>query len=160
MKRAFLASLTALALIVFVGFTPRRILINERFTIFGPPPEVLLHVHRQLVIHGAKLLSSTSSEAQQYGLPFRQTRITVAVTADEMTLSGTATLAPGCSRADTQKEIDQFIDTVIDEANRSGDPQISIKKQNEPNKAMETTPVNVTIPADAGLAPFTSVSHL
>jgi len=34
------------------------------------------------------------------------------------------------------------------------------KKKNQPNKAMETTPANVTIPADAGLAPFTSVSHL
>ena len=30
----------------------------------------------------------------------------------------------------------------------------------EPNKAMEPTPVNVTSPADAGLAPFTSVAHL
>ena len=29
-----------------------------------------------------------------------------------------------------------------------------------PNKAMEPTPVNVTIPANAGLAPFTSVAHL
>jgi threonine/homoserine/homoserine lactone efflux protein len=29
-----------------------------------------------------------------------------------------------------------------------------------PNKAMEPTPVNVTIPADAGLAPFTSAAHL
>lgn len=32
--------------------------------------------------------------------------------------------------------------------------------KNEPNKAMEPTPVNVTIPANAGLAPFTSVAHL
>ena len=30
----------------------------------------------------------------------------------------------------------------------------------EPNKAMEPIPVNVTIPADAGLAPFTSMAHL
>jgi hypothetical protein len=30
----------------------------------------------------------------------------------------------------------------------------------EPNKAMETTPVNVTARADARTAPFTSVSHL
>jgi hypothetical protein len=29
-----------------------------------------------------------------------------------------------------------------------------------PNKAMVPTPVNVTIPADAGIAPFTSVAHL
>ena len=29
-----------------------------------------------------------------------------------------------------------------------------------PNNAMEPTPVNVTIPANAGLAPFTSVAHL
>ncbi len=29
-----------------------------------------------------------------------------------------------------------------------------------PNNAVEPTPVNVTIPADAGLAPFTSVAHL
>jgi len=32
--------------------------------------------------------------------------------------------------------------------------------KNEPNKAMETTPVAVTIPAYAGIAPPTSVSHL
>ena len=32
--------------------------------------------------------------------------------------------------------------------------------KNEPNKAMEPTPVNVTIPAEAGLAPFTFVAHL
>ena len=38
---------------------------------------------------------------------------------------------------------------------------IWIRRQNEPNKAMEPTPVNVTIPADAGLAPpFTSMAHL
>ena len=30
----------------------------------------------------------------------------------------------------------------------------------EPNKAMEPIPVNVTIPAYAGLAPFTSMAHL
>jgi len=30
----------------------------------------------------------------------------------------------------------------------------------EPNKAMEPTPANVTIPAYAGLAPFASVAHL
>ena len=30
----------------------------------------------------------------------------------------------------------------------------------EPNKAMEPTPVNVTFPACAGTAPFTSVAHL
>ena len=30
----------------------------------------------------------------------------------------------------------------------------------EPNNAMEPTPVNVTIPANAGLAPFTSAAHL
>ncbi len=30
----------------------------------------------------------------------------------------------------------------------------------EPNKAMETIPVNVTIPASAGFAPFTSMAHL
>jgi hypothetical protein len=36
----------------------------------------------------------------------------------------------------------------------------SEKRKTEPNKAMETTPVNVTMPAIAGLAPFTSVSHL
>jgi hypothetical protein len=34
------------------------------------------------------------------------------------------------------------------------------KINNEPNKAMETIPVNVTVPADAGPAPFTSMSHL
>jgi len=34
------------------------------------------------------------------------------------------------------------------------------KKENEPNKAMEPTPVNVTDPANAGSAPFTSVAHL
>ena len=32
--------------------------------------------------------------------------------------------------------------------------------KNEPNKAMEPTPVNVTDPAYAGSAPFTSVAHL
>ena len=30
----------------------------------------------------------------------------------------------------------------------------------EPNKAMEPIPVNVTAPADAGTAPFTSMAHL
>ena len=30
----------------------------------------------------------------------------------------------------------------------------------EPNNAMEPTPVNVTSPASAGLAPFTSMAHL
>ena len=30
----------------------------------------------------------------------------------------------------------------------------------EPNHAMEPTPVNVTVPADAGPAPFTSAAHL
>jgi hypothetical protein len=34
------------------------------------------------------------------------------------------------------------------------------KNKMEPNNAMEPTPVNVTIPAGAGLAPFTSVAHL
>jgi hypothetical protein len=34
------------------------------------------------------------------------------------------------------------------------------KMKNEPNKAMEPTPVSVTIPADAGLAPLTSAAHL
>jgi hypothetical protein len=34
------------------------------------------------------------------------------------------------------------------------------RMKTEPNNAMEPTPVNVTIPADAGLAPFTSVAHL
>ncbi len=29
-----------------------------------------------------------------------------------------------------------------------------------PNNAMEQTPVNVTVPAGAGTAPFTSVAHL
>ena len=29
-----------------------------------------------------------------------------------------------------------------------------------PNKAMEPTPVNVTVPANAGPAPFTSAAHL
>ena len=33
-------------------------------------------------------------------------------------------------------------------------------KKNEPNKAMEPTPVDVTVPADAGTAPSTSVAHL
>ena len=32
--------------------------------------------------------------------------------------------------------------------------------KNEPNKAMETTPVDVTIPAAQEAAPSTSVSHL
>jgi hypothetical protein len=32
--------------------------------------------------------------------------------------------------------------------------------KNEPNKAMETTPVDVTIPASQEVAPSTSVSHL
>jgi hypothetical protein len=32
--------------------------------------------------------------------------------------------------------------------------------KNEPNKALEPIPVNVTIPAEAGLAPFTSMAHL
>jgi hypothetical protein len=35
-----------------------------------------------------------------------------------------------------------------------------IRKKNEPNKAMVPTPVNVTVPANAGPAPFTSVAHL
>jgi hypothetical protein len=35
-----------------------------------------------------------------------------------------------------------------------------IKKKNKPNKAMVPTPVNVTVPAYAGPAPFTSVAHL
>ena len=34
----------------------------------------------------------------------------------------------------------------------------SRKNKTEPNKAIKPTPVNVTIPTDAGLAPFTSVS--
>ena len=34
------------------------------------------------------------------------------------------------------------------------------KLENEPNNAMEPTPVNVTVPADAGTAPLTSVAHL
>ena len=35
-----------------------------------------------------------------------------------------------------------------------------LKKEKEPNKAMEATPVAVTPPAIAGAAPSTSVSHL
>jgi len=34
------------------------------------------------------------------------------------------------------------------------------RKKTEPNKAMEPTPVDVTIPAYAGLAPSTSAAHL
>jgi hypothetical protein len=30
----------------------------------------------------------------------------------------------------------------------------------EPNNAMEPIPVNVTVPADAGTVPFTSMAHL
>ena len=36
----------------------------------------------------------------------------------------------------------------------------SRKNKQSPNKAMEPTPVNVTFPACAGTAPFTSVAHL
>ena len=32
--------------------------------------------------------------------------------------------------------------------------------KNEPNNAMEPTPVNVTVPANAGPGPFTCVAHL
>ena len=32
-------------------------------------------------------------------------------------------------------------------------------KDNEPNKAMEPIPINVTVPADAGTAPFTSMAQ-
>jgi hypothetical protein len=32
--------------------------------------------------------------------------------------------------------------------------------KSEPNNAMEPTPVNVTVPANAGPAPFTSAAHL
>jgi hypothetical protein len=32
--------------------------------------------------------------------------------------------------------------------------------KNEPNHALEPTPVNVTVPADAGTAPFTFMAHL
>ena len=34
------------------------------------------------------------------------------------------------------------------------------KPNQSPNQAMEPTPVNVTVPASAGTAPFTSVAHL
>jgi hypothetical protein len=30
----------------------------------------------------------------------------------------------------------------------------------KPNKALEPIPVNVTVPADAGTAPFTFMAHL
>jgi MFS family permease len=36
---------------------------------------------------------------------------------------------------------------------------IDLKMKPEPNKAMEPTPVNVTSPACAGLAPFTSMAR-
>lgn len=35
-----------------------------------------------------------------------------------------------------------------------------MKNETEPNKAVEPTPVNVTFPAYAGTAPFTSAAHL
>jgi hypothetical protein len=34
------------------------------------------------------------------------------------------------------------------------------EEKNEPNKAVKPTPVNVTVPASAGPAPFTSAAHL
>jgi hypothetical protein len=37
---------------------------------------------------------------------------------------------------------------------------LSTEKKNEPNKAMEPTPVDVTDPAGAGSAPSTSAAHL
>ena len=38
--------------------------------------------------------------------------------------------------------------------------QMKLSEKDEPNNAMEPTPVNVTVPAGAGTAPFTSVAHL
>jgi hypothetical protein len=37
---------------------------------------------------------------------------------------------------------------------------MKLSEKNEPNKAMEPTPVNVTIPASQEVAPFTFVAHL
>jgi hypothetical protein len=38
--------------------------------------------------------------------------------------------------------------------------ETTYRRKNEPNKALEPIPVNVTVPADAGTAPFTSMAHL
>lgn len=37
---------------------------------------------------------------------------------------------------------------------------MGLENKNEPNKAMEPTPVSVTVPAGAGPAPLTSAAHL